>query len=874
MSPDATLDLEHLGPPPSAETALAAVDEPIRGWFRECFGEPTPAQRLSWPTLQSGKHLLLCAPTGAGKTLAAFLPAFDVLLRSPPQRGVSCLYVAPLKALCNDTRRNLRHHLGGLEAYAAFEGCPLPRLPRVVLRTGDTPPSVRRRMRVEPPDVLLTTPESLALLLTNAWADALFAGLRHVVVDEIHTLAVSKRGADLALSLERLAKRCGESFVRIGLSATCEPVAETARYLVGVGRSCAVAVAADTAPLQLTVEPIGPLRSPQAGFVGALVERIAPEIEAHRSILVFANTRGLAERLAWVTRRRRPEWDQWVAAHHSALAAERRRVVERRFKRGRLRAVFSSTSLELGIDIGPVEQVVLCRPPGSVARLLQRVGRAGHRPGQGRCGLLLTSSAAELLQAAVLAAATRTDAGLSAAAACEPLRVVHQPLDVLCQQLLGMSIAAPCDREPTWQLVRRAYPYRSLSREDFDACLDYLSGRRPGDPVGEATWIPARIRWQNDTFLVRDRRTERILRTNTGTILADETRPVVVERPDEERPLTIGEVAEAFAERLQPGDRFLLDGRCLEFRRLDREAVIVHEVPGRPAVPRWAGEGVPLPPELTRRIYLLRARAAEALRDGSNALDDLIRNDYGLTGEALEVIAGHVQRQESFSETPGASICLVEAVRRDDGADYYLHTPLHRAGNDALARVLALRLNRQGVSVTSFSADLGLSVSVRGSPLGVAFAPEAWRDLLTPTNFETDLRDTLADSELLRERFRRVALTGLMLLQNPIGRKQRVGGRDWAERRLFERVRSAVPDFVLLRQAWREALTDCCDVATALEYLETLPRQTIRCRWLTRPSPFVEEWTELAEAAAESVMSPDEVLRRLHAALTGGEASA
>lgn len=866
MAPDATL--EHLGPPPSAETALTAVAEPLRGWFQECVGSPTAAQRLAWPVLAGGKHLLLCAPTGAGKTLAAFLPALDAVLQGSPTRGVSCLYVAPLKALCNDTRRNLRNHLGGVEAYAAFEGTPLRRIPRAVLRTGDTPPRARRRLRTDPPDVLLTTPESLALLLTQTWAADLFAGLRHVVVDEVHALAVCKRGADLALSLERLAELCGESFVRVGLSATCEPVSEAARYLVGVGRPCAVAVAADNAPLDLTVEPIGPFRSPHAGFVAALVERIVPEIEAHRSTLIFTNTRGLAERLAWAVRHRRPEWDACVAVHHSALAAERRRVVERQFKRGRLRAVFSSTSLELGIDVGPVERVILCRPPGSVARLLQRVGRAGHRPGRGRSGLVLASSAAELVEAAVAAVAARAEGGLPAA--CEPLRLIDRPLDVLCQQLLGMAVAGPCDRERVWNLVRRAGPYRDLPRGEFDACLAYLSGRRPGDADTERPWLPPRVRWNGDAFSVRDERTVRILRTNSGSILSEETRPVVVEQTEDERRLTVGEVAEAFADRLQPGDRFLLDGRCLEFRRLDREAVVVHEVPGRPAVPRWNGDGVPQPPELARRVYLLRARAAEALRDGPQALTELLCRDYGLTGEAVELLAEHVQRQEGVSETPAASVCLVEAVRHDGGADYYLHTPLNRAGNDALARVAVLRLRRGGAAaVTSVAAELGFSVTVRGSSAFADLGPDAWRAVLAHDGFEADLRETLAESELLRERFRRVALTGLMLLQNPIGRKQRVGGRDWAERRLFERVRAGAPNFVLLRQAWREVLTACCDVTNATAYLETLPRQVLRCRWLVRPSPFVEAWTELAEAAAESVMSPAEVLRRLHAALTG-----
>jgi ATP-dependent Lhr-like helicase len=896
MTEEVPAALEFLALPPTPETALAALADPVRRWFVGHLGTPTAAQRLAWPALVAGKHLLLCAPTGGGKTLAAFLPVLGELLAGALSPGVRCLYVAPLKALGNDARKALRRHLHGIRAFLPSGHGDL----RIALRTGDTSAAARREFRQRPPEILLTTPESLAVLLSRGDAAELFANLRWVVVDEVHALAANKRGADLALSLERLQALCGERRLqRIGLSATCTPLDEAARFLAG-GRPCTVAQVADHSPLHLTVEPLpGPAFDGSRlgrSFLGDLVSRLGPELTEHHGTLIFTNSRNLAERLAWALRQRFPAWDQEIAVHHSALAAVRRRRVEHRFKRGRLRAVVSSTSLELGIDIGSVALVVLVHPPGGVVRLLQRVGRAGHEPGGVRRGLVLTAGAAELLESAVTAASARSVAGSALPAQCEPLRVVSRPLDVLCQQLLGMAAQRSWSVEEAWALVRRAYPYADLPRADFDACLDYLSGRH----ADGRSWLPARLRWHPDSFEIDGERTARLLRQNVGSILDDEARPVVLETAsgrEGEAPaepaapardgagsagaspsrLPVGEVDEGFAERLQPGDRFLLDGRCLEFRRSEGQTLLVQEVPGRPAVPRWSGEGLPLSPDLARRLYLLRVQAAEALRHGPDALTRLLRHDYGLGGEALEDLAGYFRRQESVSEIPDTGCCLIEAVRNHSagGADYYLHTPLNRAGNDALARVLVLRLGRRGgAGLASLVADLGLGLFVRQvgrQPPPPDLAPEDWRALLSAEGFAADLEAALADSEALRGRFRRAATVGLMLLRNPAGQRRRVGGRWWwGESRLFDQVRAADPDFVLLRQARREVCLDCCDAATAAWHLEDLPRRLLRLRWLAAPSPFAEGWTQMAAGPFETAESPEEALRRLHAALTGG----
>lgn len=831
-------------PVASAAAALAVLPEPLRDCFRERFGEPTPIQRAAWPALAVGQSLLISAPTGSGKTLAAFLPLLDVA----PGASVRVLYLSPLKALAADVRRNLRSFLARLARFLP-EGTTLPRL---ALRTGDSSQRDRERLWTEPPDILLTTPESLALLLTYPAARDLFGGLRAVVVDEVHSLAASKRGADLSLSLERLERLANGGLQRVGLSATSTPLDEAARFLTGA-RPCGIAHVGDSAALELRIQPLpsGPT------FLAQLLDLVGPEIAAKRSTLLFTNTRSLAERLAWGLRRRHPDWDEQVAVHHSSLSAERRRRVERRLKRGRLRAVVSSTSLELGIDIGSVDQVVLVHPPGDVVRLLQRVGRAGHAPGQARRGLLLTSGAAELLEAAVTSASGQLRE-------CEPLQVADAPLDVLCQQLLGLAATGLWHPDEAFALVRSAHPYHNLARGDFDACLDYLSGAND--------WLPPRLHWEAGCFQLLNERTLRLLRRNLGTILAEEACVVVLETAAGER--TIGEVDEAFAERLTPGERFLLDGLCLEFRRLEHQPgrqsglrLVAHEVAGRPRVPRWAGDGWPMSPELARRLFVLRARAAEALRDGRPALVDLLRSEYGLAPDPVEELSTLFTLQESVSEVPEAGALLIESVASQMLTTYHLHTPLNRRANDALARVLALRLARRAPAappLVSLVADLGLALYVRG----VELAPDDFRQLLSVESFEADLRRALEEGLLLRERFQRVALTGLMLLRNPLGQRRRVGGRDWGERRLFDQVRSHDSEFVLLRQARREVLQEC-DLPAALAYLTELPRLAIRCRTLTRPSPFAEAWTQAEPVVAGPLPTPEETLRRLHETLTG-----
>jgi ATP-dependent Lhr-like helicase len=803
---DAAAELDFLGIPPAVETALGSLTEPVRRWFTARYETPTAAQRLAWPMVSRGEHLLLSASTGTGKTLAALLPVLDRLLTYPSGSHVRCIYLAPLKALIHDVLRNLSAPLRQIQNFLPAE----TRMPRLGARTGDTPARVRRRLHAQPPDVLLTTPESLAVLLSQPETNELFRWVESVVIDEVHALADNKRGADLALSLERLETLTSNSFQRIGLSATCTPLAEAARFLVGVGRRCLVAHVPDTAPLHVEVELL------EAGggvFLGRLLDRLGPEIEANRSTLIFTNTRRLAERLSWSLRRRYPAWSEAIAAHHSSLSADRRRDLERRFKSGELRALVSSTSLELGIDVGPVDGVVLVHPPGGVVRLLQRVGRGGHAPGRPRRGLVLTAGPAALLEAAVTAGAGRLGQQ-------EALRVPEHPLDVLCQHLLGMAVTRSWSADDMFSLVKRAYPYCDLTRDDFEACLAYLSGAQGG---------PTRLRRDGTAFRIRDDHHTRLLRCNLGSIVSTRTCRVVIREETSANAAgrLVGELDAGYGEQLQPGDRFLLDGRCLEFRQRRSGALLVDEVFGRPAAPHWSGPGWPLAPELVRRLYLLRSQAAEALRESRAALARLLAGNYGLSDHAIDALAGYLERQERVSEVPSSCTLLIEMVRRYHGTEYYFHTPLNRAANEALARVAVHRLAcDRGRSALSMVAELGMLLMVRGSS---ELSPEDWRGLLTATGFEPELTTALEGSARLLEHYREIAQTGLL-------RPRRRFGRD-----AFPSNESAFVDgdFALMRQAWREAKEGARET---LGFLENLPRWAIHARRLAEISPFVEGW--------------------------------
>ena len=855
--------------PPATPTDApgALADGPVRDWFAATFpGGPTPAQRLAWPAIAGGDNVLLVSPTGTGKTLAAFLAILDALFAEHAAgtlgRGLRCVYVSPLRSLGYDIERNLAGPLDAIRARLGLEVSPVT----VGVRTGDTTAYQRRKLRDAPPHLLITTPESLSLLLSQAGWQGHWARVGHVVVDEVHALVPTKRGADLTVSLERLAARAQTDPARLGLSATCRPAGPVAGFLVGPSRACRVIEAPTpegTPPLELEVESL--LKADEGPHRGLtyrrLLRRLNKAVTRNRTTVVFANTRAFSEKVTHDLRQTVDGGAEAVAAHHSALDANRRREVEAALKDGRLRAVVTSTSLELGVDIGTADLAVQVGLPGGVSRCLQRVGRSGHRVGVASRGLLLAATPAELAGAVVTA-------GMAKAGLVEPLRTVRAPLDVLCQQLIGMACEGECSADDAFRLVRKAGPMAGLSRDDFDACLAFLAGDLSApagafepEPGAEPRWTSPRVWRKSGLFGLRSARVARWFRSNVGTITSEESVRVLADGVE------IGTLEGSYAERLQAGDRFVLDGRALEFRRLEGLTVHAKAGGGEPSLPRWSSDRQSLSAELALAVAAFRDEAARRLAEGPESLRAWLCEAHDLDPEAAAVLVSLFEAQERLSEVPAPGSLLVEAWPHEEGWSYTFHAPLSRAACEALGRATAARLGRRFVRDLTLSvADLGWTLRL---PAEAAIGPDDIPPLLDPSGFDDDVLDGLDRGDLPARRFRHVAGTALMVLRNPEGGKRRVGGLLWVSQRLYPLVKAACPDHPLLRETRREVLEDLLDAPRALDWLATGP--AVRFRTLDGPSPFTAAWVEPGSGEAVRYESPADALRRLHARLAPAE---
>ena len=586
-----------------AADPLRAFSPPVADWFRRSFERPTPAQSKGWPPIAAGKHTLVLAPTGSGKTLAAFLTAIDGLVRDPSERGTRVLYVSPLKALNHDVERNLRAPLHGIET---------PREVEVAVRSGDTPQRERAAMRRRPPDILITTPESLYLILTSA-AREMLAGVQTVIVDEIHALAAGKRGTHLALSLERLAHLTGGDPQRIGLSATQRPLDEIARFLGG-DRPVEIVDAGHRKPLDLeVVVPVPDMRElggapapdgePRQSIWPAIYPRLLELVRSHRSTLVFVNSRRAAERVAH--RLNDLAEEEIARAHHGSIAREQRLEIEEMLKTGRLPALVATSSLELGIDMGAIDLVVQVESPKSVAAGLQRVGRAGHHVDAASSGRFFPKYRGDLLETAVVVGRMREGA-------IEHTRVPRQPLDVLAQQLVATTVMDEWAVDDLHAMVTRAAPYSDLSRSQLDGVLDMLAGRYPSDEFAE---LRPRIVWDRAAGVVRGRDDARRLAVTSGGTIPDRGLYGVFLVDSGAR---VGELDEEMVYEARSGEVFQLGATSWRIEQITRDRVLVSPAPGVPGrMPFWKGDGIGRPYELGRAV----GEAARTRRFGD--LDEL-----------------------------------------------------------------------------------------------------------------------------------------------------------------------------------------------------------------------------------------------------------
>ncbi|MFL6177863.1 MAG: DEAD/DEAH box helicase, partial [Ornithinibacter sp.] len=711
-------------------------------WFRGSFSAPTTAQEGAWEAISSGHHALVVAPTGSGKTLSAFLWALDRLGAQPPpdDRKARCrvLYVSPMKALAVDVERNLRSPLVGIRHAAARLGVPEPDI-TVAVRSGDTPADERRAFARTPTDVLITTPESLFLILTSAAREAL-AGVETVIVDEVHALAGTKRGAHLALSLERLDAHLERPAQRIGLSATVRPVEEVARYLAG-GRPVDVVQPPSTKQWDLRVvvpvpdmaelgQPTGDLSGAAAGpeqrasIWPHVEERIVDLVSAHRSTIVFANSRRLAERLCARLNEIHYEREtgeeltdpgalqpaaimaqsgasrgavtELARAHHGSVSKEQRAQIEEALKAGRLPAVVATSSLELGIDMGAVDLVIQVESPPSVASGLQRVGRAGHQVGAVSRGVLFPKYRGDLVQTAVVAERMRDGA-------IESIRYPRNPLDVLAQQVVAMVASDQWSVEEMYDVVRRAAPYRGLPRSAFESVLDMLSGRYPSDEFAE---LRPRIVWDRVAGTLSARPgAQRLAVTSGGTI------------PDRglfgvflvgERASRVGELDEEMVYESRVGDVFALGATSWRIEDITHDRVLVSPAPGQPGrLPFWKGDQLGRPAELGAAIgAFTRELSALTTEDAKRRCTDAGHHDWA----AANLVTYVHEQVEATRILPSDTSLLVERFR-DELGDWRLvvHSPYGVPVHAPWALAINARLReRYGVDGQAMASDDGI----------------------------------------------------------------------------------------------------------------------------------------------------------------------
>jgi ATP-dependent Lhr-like helicase len=785
--------------------ALDVLSPTTRKWFERAFGEPTPAQELGWPAIADGGHVLIQAPTGSGKTLAAFLLGIDRLNESPGE-GLRLLYVSPLKALNYDIERNLRAPLAGLGSKLA-----------VAVRTGDTPAEERRRMVRTPPDILITTPESLFLLLTSQARETL-RGIETVILDEVHAVAGTKRGAHLALSLERLEELVDGSFQRIGLSATQRPMEEIGRFVAGTGREIRLVDAGVRKELDLqVVVPVEDMRElgstaelsvpvlADGVEMGVGVERSSKSIwpsiypaildlvRQHRSTIVFVNNRRLAERLA--LRINELAGEELARAHHGSLAREQRIVVEELLKAGRIPCLVATSSLELGIDMGAVDLVIQVESPKSVARGLQRVGRAGHDLRSISKGRIFPKFRADLLESAVVARAMRNGE-------IEETRIPRNPLDVVAQQVVAICADEEVSIDDLHALVCRAYPFAELSRAQLENVLDMLAGRYPSDEFAE---LRPRIVWDRTAGTVRGRSgARRLAVTNAGTIpdrglfgvfLADGGGRV-------------GELDEEMVYEAREGQTFVLGASTWRIEEITRDRVLVSPAPGVPGVaPFWKGEGVGRPAELGAKIGEA-SRKLTALADDSAVAR--VEDEYGLDALAARNLVTFLREQESATGVVPSDTTIVVERFRDEIGDWRVCvlSPFGGRVHAPWAMALRARLRESlDLDVQSLWSDDGIALHFPD-----ADAPPPLADLLLePGEIEELLLGELAQSALYGARFRENAARALLIPRRRPGQRTPLWQQRLKAQSLLQ-VARRYPQFPIVLETYREVLQDVFDL--------------------------------------------------------------
>ena len=914
-------------PTPNTANSLASFHPASRAWFEGRFGTPTPAQSEAWGHIAAGSHTLIAAPTGSGKTLAAFYAAIDALLKRGEANtlgdGVQIVYVSPLKALSNDIRKNLEEPLDGIAEQLHLQG----RAPvdiRIAVRTGDTPPSERARMAKKPPHILVTTPESLYLLLTSASGRAMLSSARSLIVDEIHALLGDKRGSHLALSIERLQHLInsgdGRSLQRIGLSATQKPIELVANYLVGSGaQACAIVDSGYRRALDIRIEvPGSPLSALMSNEVWEeLYARLVELIDSHDTTLVFVNTRRLSERLALALAERLG--DDVVCSHHGSMSKDHRHNAEQRLKSGSLKVLVATASMELGIDVGSVDLVVQFSSPKSIATFLQRVGRSGHSIGGTPKGILFPLTRDDLIEATAMVHSIRRGE-------LDAIVMPEKPLDILAQQIVAEVSAQVHDRgretqshevddtddlsdaplspldswcvDELYTLVTRAFPFRELTPEEFEDTLRMVAdgytsrrGRRG-----------AHLHYDAINRRLRPRRGANLISLTNGGAIPDMFDYQVVLDPED---TVVGSLNEDFALDSLPGDIFTLGTHAWQIIRVDGLKVRVRDAQGQsPTVPFWFGEGPGRTVELSTAVSDFRHTIGELLLDeSSDAATRWCMEVAGLPAAAAVQVVDYLQSgMQALGAMPTRETIVMERFFDEVGD---MHVVIHSPFGSRINRGWGLALRKRFCKSFNFELQAAANEDSIVISLGSVHSfplEEVFRYLQTTTVRDV-LIQALLDSPMFEVRWRWNATRSLAIQRNRAGKRvppqfQRMDAEDLIAHVFPDQIACAenltgrrdVPTHPLVDQTIHDCLTEAMDIDALIELVGKIERQelTLIAKDLREPSPFAQEiinarpyaflddapaeerrtnairnrsWTDPAEERDYSLLDPEAIAR-------------